>query len=138
MNITKLAALAVAAIIIIGCSTPPPHTAQLNPNKGIVFVDGKPYLIPYGSDIVGGDIDGEDIAELKRRKVHHNCRRGDRMWMEAQFRQTHMNYYKSHKLGKKEVYDMLQTGLLAQRMGCSSALSTTEYDYYNNAEGTTE
>ncbi|MFK7848842.1 MAG: hypothetical protein AB8G77_26380 [Rhodothermales bacterium] len=120
MNIIKLAALTVAAIVSTGCAT----TSQFNSNiRGVTFVNEKPYLVPFGVTLSQTPIGNKYLAFLNSQKIYH-CKKGDILWTEKS--------YLKYALKTRD-NNTVQPGFAAQRMGCSSPLSDREYDYYRTA-----
>ena len=116
-NIVKVVTGIGLAVLLSGCVQP---QVPYNPaNKGIVFLDGKPYRVPYGTKYV----------LLKNNpKI---CKKGEVLWIEE-------NLFKSKELyeNRSDQYwiDFIKKEHQKGRIGCEKPLTDKEYHYYLNQQ----
>ena len=112
------------AVLLSGCAGTQPAFSP--GNKGIVFINGKPYLVPYGSKYVQAN----DIF-LKSGGNKIGCKRNSALWIEGNF------FNELTQMKKSNINDKASFYLLAARsgkMGCVPPLSDKEYQYYLNQQ----
>lgn len=174
----KIIGAATAVFIMAGCGQP-----EFNPsNKAIVFKDGKPYAVPYGS-YYGGPTIGKDRLDALRANGITSCRYDDVLWTSSDFYNKYVGPYleenragfeeaKRNKLNFIEKQDPIfkdnpykakftaqvealnrrtsnnidienalrsmyypdAYAIKHQKAGCTSQLSSQEYNYYLNKE----
>ncbi|MEY3002220.1 MAG: hypothetical protein RLZZ428_595 [Pseudomonadota bacterium] len=132
----KLSCASLVAVVLSGCVKP-----EFDPyNQGIVFIEGKPYLIPYDS-----------AYRLINDTKGVICNLGEVRWIEPNTVRTSSEYQKEvtlrigNKYGnvtteqsdaelsealKSYERDLMTKGLV----GCVAPMSNREYEYYRDQE----
>lgn len=130
-NLGKLLTISAGIILLVGCANP-----SFNPNsKKIVFVEGKPFRIPYGANHTGyrytnSAKDKEIILSYKKEGLI--CKRGDLLWIEKYTGNKGLKIYKSE--GKLAGYAFIGKASRKGKSGCVRPISDQEYSFYRDKE----
>jgi len=125
MKQIKLFLLASILILFTACSGGQPEP-KYNPNKKvIVFVDGKPYRVPYGTKFSRHIINSESIRRYNNRGFR-DCQKGDIAWMEAKTKEA------ASKKSLSEEIDFFIKAVRDGKAGCAAPLPESEHQYYFN------
>ncbi len=130
-NLGKLISMGAAIILLAGCANP-----SFNPNnKQIVFVEGKPFRIPYGASHTGKRFTNtvesrEKMTSYKREGLI--CNIGDLLWIENYTAKTGVKIYKSE--GKLSGYTYIGKASREGKSGCVRPISNQEYSFYRSKE----
>lgn len=115
-------------LLLTGCVQPEFNRS----NKGIAFVDGRPYAIPYGSTY--GYPFNKNEPQLLRdfRNAGVDCRIGDTFWVEASYKDELRKAltakdYQTH-------FAIISKAAAAGKAGCAHPLSRQEYEYMLHKE----
>lgn len=130
-NLEKLISMCVAIILLVGCANP-----SFNPNnKQIVFVEGKPFRIPYGAAHTGKRFTNtvesrEKMTSYKREGLI--CNIGDLLWIENYTGKNGVEIYKTK--GKLSGYAYIGKASREGKSGCVRPISNQEYSFYRSKE----
>jgi len=123
-NIIKIISVGlILAVVMVGCAQPQaPY--KFNPNnKGIVFVDGKPYRVPYGSQYIK-----VNNTFVKKLGYKIGCKRNSVWWIEE-------NLFKEfQQLRGVDFATLIVQAARNGKTGCVAPLSDKEYQYYLNQQ----
>jgi hypothetical protein len=113
----------IFVVIITGCVQPQtPYTFNPN-NKGIIFVDGKPYYVPYGTQ-------NRTVTDKFIKMVGNKmgCKRNSVWWIDD-------NLVKEfQKMQNVDFNSLILQAARKGRTGCTPPLSDKEYQYYMHRE----
>ena len=123
-NIVKKIGLGIVlAVAMIGCAQPQ-APFKFNPNnKGIAFVDGKPYRVPYGTQYAKAN-----NKFVKKTGYKIGCKRNSVWWIED-------NLFKEfQQLRGVDFGTLIVQAARNGKTGCVAPLSDKEYQYYLHRE----
>ena len=122
-GIMYLATVIALSLNFSGCAQSQPHVTKFSANnKGIMFYHGKPYHIPYKSNVL---IVNEKYEKLFRESgLLKNCKIGDLIWRSPEF------------MRRANTKPISLTGYEESQylVGCAKPMSSTEYDFYSKQE----
>lgn len=126
------------SLLLLGCSSNQPKkqtTPSFNSErKGIVFVQGKAYRVPYKASFNHRPMgkDSAIILEYVYRKNGIPCKIGDLGWREETLGANFHKYVsvKDWDNADKVFKTMARSGLV----GCAHPLSNKEYEFYRSKE----
>jgi hypothetical protein len=131
MTLLKSLLIGASALFFAGCSTYfPQHKTY---DKDIVFIKGKPYLIPHGALFNTTPIN-EDVTV----NDHHiygktDCRKGDVTWVSPK---TAKELKETYRIDGADAFSYAYgEAIRTRRMGCARPLTQSEYDYYKTEYG---
>jgi len=123
-------------LLVLGCSSNQPKTkSSFNPaRKGIVFVQGKAYRVPHGSNFDNSPMGKDSVLTLKH--VYHKhgvpCKIGDLGWRERTLDAEFRRYSAQEDWDKAE--KVLVATVRSGKIGCAHPLSDKEYEFYRSKE----
>ncbi len=130
-NLEKLINISVGILLLSGCASP-----SFNPNnQQIVFVEGKPFRIPYGVNHTGRMFTNTTESREKMTSYKQEgliCNIGDLLWIENYTAKTGVKIYKAE--GKLAGYAYIGKAFRKGKSGCVHALSDQEYSFYRGKE----
>jgi len=131
MKLLKPLLIATSTLLFTGCCNcfPTPYTYS----KNIVFVKGKPYLIPHGALFNTTPIK-EDVTindYIKYGKSY--CKKGYVTWVSPKTDEELKAIYRVD--GADAFSYAYGEAIRTRRMGCAKPLSESEYTYYKNEYG---
>ncbi len=118
-------------LLITGCTSNQP---SFNPNnKGIVFVEGKPYRVPLEASYSTQAFKSEnDKGVVKLRQAGLDCRKGDISWISSEMRAD------AQEAAAKGDVSLASSIVIAAprkgQIGCAHPLSKKEYEYYKGKQ----
>lgn len=119
-------------LLFTGCNGSQPEPTYYPNLKKIIFSNGKPYRIPYGTIITSRSLSAES-AKTTRKLTGMDCRTGDLEWHEIK----DLNMWKTN-LEAGASYEEAMAGLrkasLEGKAGCTRPLSDREYKFYLNQQ----
>lgn len=130
-NLEKLISISVATILLAGCANP-----SFNPNnKQIVFVEGKPFRIPYGASHTGKRF--SNTVESREKMIAYKregliCNMGDLLWIENYTGKAGVKIYKTD--GKLAGFSYIGKASREGKSGCVRPISNQEYNFYRSKE----
>lgn len=106
-----------------GCAQPQPFNQY---NKSITFIDGKPYLTPFGT--THRQVDAKAVEMNRYLGVMKDCYIGDAIWTEINTYNSFDKVFagKDENTIKQIAIQYVNSGLV----GCSKTMSDQEYQYY--------
>lgn len=129
MKLLKPLFLTASSLLFAGCCTCFP---QQQYDKNIVFVQGKPYLVPYGTKFSNVPV-SSDITVKDYRLAGTECRKGYITWTSPEVDKELKEVYRNN--GADAFSYAYQMAIRDHRMGCSRPLSDSEYRYYKTQYG---
>jgi len=131
MKLLKPFLIGIFMLLSSGCSTLfPKHYTY---DKNIVFVKGKPYLVPHGALFNTTLIKDELTAKDYRTYGHSPCRKGDLTWVSPKTAEELKEMYRTD--GADAFSYAYGEAIRTKRMGCARALTQSEYEYYKTKYG---
>ncbi len=125
-TITKIAVVTGVALLFTGCAGSTSPQPIFNPNnKHIVFVEGKPYRVPYGTKVSKHIINSKNITRYNNMGFR-DCRKGDITWMEVKTKKA------ASKKSLSEKTDFVLKAVRDGKAGCAAPLPESEHQYYFN------
>ena len=130
MKLLKPLLLGTSTLLFTGCCTcfPQPTTSD----KNIVFVQGKPYLVPHGAEFSNVPVTS-DITVKDYRLAGQDCKKGYITWTSPEAAVELKETYRND--GADSFSYAYQKAIRDRRMGCSRPLSDSEYQYYKTQYG---
>ena len=138
MKTKAVIAIIGTLFLFTGCIQP-----GFNPNtKRIVFVDGKPFRIPYGAYTNRSPYYNKtrDVAVIRHNNsLGLNCKIGYLGWVEAGIAKKITNATQgldknNVELNLKYIEPMKREAIRNGKLGCAHPLSKQEYHYYRGQE----
>jgi hypothetical protein len=125
MKLLKPILIVSSTFLISGCCTCFPQTHTYD--KDIVFVQGKPYLIPHGAEFTNIPVSSE-ITVKDYRLAGEECHKGYITWTSPKAAKELKETYRVN--GADSFSYAYQKAIRDRKMGCSKPLSHSEYEYY--------
>ncbi|AKF25262.1 hypothetical protein YH65_07560 [Sulfurovum lithotrophicum] len=121
--------IGTSILLFTGCST---FTAQSIYNKNIVFVQGKPYLVPHGAEFSNAPVKS-DVTVKDYRQAGVDCQKGYITWTSPK---TAVELKKTYRTDGADAFSYAyQSAIRDRKMGCARPLSNSEYEYYKTHSG---
>jgi len=123
--------MVTSTLLFTGCCScfPTPHTH----NKNIVFVKGKPYLIPHGALFNTTPIAEEVTINDHLMYGKSPCKKGDVTWVSPKTADELKAIYRVD--GADAFSYAYGEAIRTRRMGCARPLTQSEYTSYKNEYG---
>lgn len=131
MKLLKLLLISASTLLFTGCCTCFPQSNTYD--KDIVFVKGKPYLVPRGALFNTIPI-SEDVT-IKDYNLYgkSHCKKGDLTWVSPK---TAKELKETYRIDGADAFSYAYgEAIRTRRMGCAHALSQSEYEYYKTKYG---
>jgi len=131
MKLLKPLLITTSILIVSGCSNffPQPQTSE----KDMVFVKGKPYLIPHGALFNTTPINEKVTVNDYRKYGHSYCKKGDITWVSPK---TSQELKETYRVGGADAFSYAYgEAIRSRKMGCARPLSQSEYAYYKGQMG---
>jgi len=131
MNLFNTSLITLFALFLTGCSDAfPLHHGY---TKEIVFVKGKPYLIPHGTLFNTTPIKEEVTVNDYRTYGHTPCQKGDITWISPK---TAKALKETYRINGADAFSYAYgEAIRTKKTGCARPLSQREYDYYHTTYG---
>jgi len=131
MKLLKPLLITVSALFFTGCSTFfPQHYTY---DKNIVFVKGKPYLVPHGALFNTTPIAEDVTVNDYRRYGKSYCKKGDLIWISPK---TVKELKEIYRVDGADAFSYAYgEAIRSRRMGCVQPLTQSEYEYYKAEYG---
>ena len=122
-----------ALLLLVGCASDQP---SFNPNnKGIVFVEGKPYRVPLEANYsIQAFKSAEDTGVVKGRNAGLDCRKGDISWISSEVQKAAQEAASKGDINKAA--SIVIAAPKKGQIGCAHPLSKKEYEYYKGKQNT--
>ena len=132
MKLLKPLLIGTSTLLLSGCCTcfPQAHTTY---DKNIVFVKGKPYLIPHGALFNTTPIKEDLTVKDHITYGKSPCKKGDVTWISPK---TAEELKETYRIDGADAFSYAYgEAIRTRRMGCAKALSKSEYAYYQETYG---
>lgn len=120
------------SLLFSGCANNQSSTEQFTfypGSKGLKFVEGKPYMVPYGSVTNNQAFkSSKDKQLIFAQKVGADCKKGDVLWFESNAAIKGINAQRNKNL--ELMKSIWVKSFNTNRAGCAHPLSKMEYQYY--------
>jgi len=121
--------ISTSFLLFTGCST---FTARSIHNKNIVFVQGKPYMVPHGAQFSNTPVIS-DVTVKDYRQAGKDCKKGYITWTSPKAATELKETYRTK--GADAFSYAYENAIREHKMGCSRPLSNSEYKYYKAQYG---
>ena len=121
----------IASLFLIGCASDQP---SFDPNnKGIVFVEGKPYSIPLDANYNAQSFkSANDRGVVKGREAGLDCRKGDVFWISTEVQKAAQEASMQGDVNRAA--SIVISAPRKGQIGCAHPLSQQEYEYYKGKQ----
>jgi len=131
MKLLKPLLIGASTLLFTGCCTcfPQPQTHDEN----IVFVKGKPYLIPHGALFNTTPVKENVTVNDYNINGKSQCKKGDVTWVSPK---TAKELKETYRIDGADAFSYAYgEAIRTRRMGCAKPLSKSEYEYYKTEYG---
>ncbi|BAF71780.1 hypothetical protein [Sulfurovum sp. NBC37-1] len=129
MKLLKPLLIGTSGLLFTGCCTCFPQPSY---DKNIVFVQGKPYLVPHGAEFSNVPVKN-DVTVKDYRQAREDCKKGYITWTSPKAAIELKETYRTK--GADAFSYAYQNAIRDHKMGCSKPLSNSEYEYYKTQYG---
>ena len=129
MKFLKPLLIGTSLLLFTGCCTCFPQPAY---DKNIVFVQGKPYLVPHGADFSNIPV-RSDITVKDFQRAGVDCKKGYITWVSPKAAKELKESYRTD--GAASFSYAYENAIREHKMGCAKPLSNSEYQYHKAQYG---
>ena len=129
MKLLKPLLIGASTLLFTGCCTCFPQPTY---DKNIVFVQGKPYLVPHGAQFSNVPVTS-NITVNDFQRTGTDCKKGYITWVSPQAAIELKENYRVN--GADSFSYAYENAIRDHKMGCSRPLSNSEYEYYKTQYG---
>jgi len=124
MKLLKSLLICTSTLLFTGCCTCSPQPIY---DKNIVFVQGKPYLVPHGAQFSNVPVTS-NITVKDFQRAGEDCTKGYITWVSPKAAIEIKETYRDD--GADAFSYAYENAIREHKMGCSRPLSNSEYEYY--------
>jgi len=129
MKLLKPLLVATSALLFTGCCTCFPQPTH---EKNIVFVQGKPYLVPHGAQFSNTPV-VSNVTVRDFQRAGKECKKGYITWVSPK---SAIELKKTYRVNGADAFSYAyENAIREHKMGCSRPLSNSEYEYYKAQYG---
>jgi len=131
MKLLKPLLIGASTLLFAGCCTCfPQHQTY---DKDIIFVKGKPYLIPHGALFNTTPIKEDVTVKDYRMYGRSHCKKGYITWVSPK---TALELKETYRIDGADAFSYAYgEAIRTRRMGCVKPLTQSEYAYYKEEYG---